>query len=166
MARMRERTLRASASAEATLVGVVLDLAEAGEPVVAKTTSGRTVQGWVKLVARDAIVVESSAGVLSYVPLRHLTSVRRSPDGGPVRPSEPTGDRPAPRETTFANLVADLAADRPRVALVVDGEQSVMRGELRAAGTDVLTVRLDGDPPATVYLATAQLSELTVLASG
>jgi hypothetical protein len=163
--RVRERNLRAAATAEATLLGVLLDLAEQNAPVLARTTSGRTVQGRVCVVARDAIVVESSGGVLTHVQLSHVASVR-PPAARAIGWGEPAGDRSAPRDTSFANLLADLAAERPRVAVTVAGEGTVMRGELRAAGADILTVLLEGDPPGVAYVATRQVSELTVLASG
>jgi hypothetical protein len=166
--RIRERSLRAVASAEATLVGILLDLAEHQDELSLRTTSGRTLQGRIVVVARDAVILRSGSGLCTYVRLGGLAWVRRLPSDRQGRPrdGEPAGDRPAPRDTTFAALVADLAGDRPRVALGVIGEQTPMTGELRAMGADVLTIRLDGEPPATAYVAAGQLSELTVLASG
>jgi hypothetical protein len=160
--RIRERNLRAAAVTDATFSGVVVDLAERGEAVVVRTAQGRTLTGRITLVARDAIAVESGAGV-SYVKLDRITAVRRAPG---LRADEPSGDRPPPRSTSLAALLADLAQQRPRVALVLAGEPALAVGELRAVGVDVLTVRLDGEPPVTAYFAAAQLSELTVLASG
>jgi hypothetical protein len=164
-ARIRERSLRTVAGAEATFVGVLLDLAERQEDLSVRTASGRTLRGRVAVVARDAVVLESGAGLRTYLRLAGLAWVRRLPVRGEAA-AEPAGDRPAPRNTTFAVLVADLAGDRPRVALGVTGEPTLLTGELRAVGLDLLTVRLDGDPPATAYVPIAQLSELTVLASG
>ena len=182
--RRRERSLRAAASAEATMGGVLLDLAEAREELTIRMTSGRLLRGWVDLVALDAVALRTAAG-LSLLRLDAITWVRRVPDSrldapaaGPMRPhpatigsthsntTEPAGDRPAARPVSFVALLAGLAADRPRVSLAVTGENSLLTGELRSVGVDVVTVRLDGAPPVTGYFFASQVSELTVLASG
>jgi hypothetical protein len=161
--RIRERSLRDAAEADATLSGILLDLGEAETPVSVRTTFGRTVRGQVTIVATDVVVIGTPAGD-SYVRLDAVAWVRRVAPGVPQ--GGPAGDRPAPRATTFAALVGDLAGERPRVSIAVLGEDTVLSGELRSAGVDVITVRLDGDPPVTASIALAQVSELTVLASG
>jgi hypothetical protein len=161
--RVRERNLRAAAVTDATLVGIVLDLAERADPVTIRTTSGRTLSGRITLVARDAIALEAGPSGTTFVRFAAIASVRRL-DGG--RAPEPSGDRTPPRAVTLAALLADLASLHPRVALAVTGEPAVVSGELRAAGVDVVTIRLAGDPAVTAYFATAQLSEVTVFASG
>src|SRR5204863_961971 len=60
-ARTRERWLRRQAAEEATLPGVALDLAERGDAVVLKTTSGRAHRGRLVAVARDVWVLRSDA---------------------------------------------------------------------------------------------------------
>jgi hypothetical protein len=162
--RMRERTLRDAAGADATLAGILLDFAEAEARVAARTVFGRTVHGRVAVVASDAVVIESEAGLPTYLRLDGVAWVRRQPGSAPR--ADVSGDRPPPRTATFSALVGALAGERPRVALAVLGEAALLSGELRAAGSDVLTLRLDGDPPVTVYVALAQVSEVTVLASG
>jgi len=162
-ARVRERNLRAAAVTDATLVGIVLDLAERGDPVTIRTTSGRTLSGRITLVAHDAVALETGPSGTTFVRFAGITSVRRH-DGG--RAPEPSGDRTPRQAATLAALLADLAPLHPRVALAVTGEPAVVSGEMRAAGVDVVTVRLAGDPAVTAYFATAQLSEVTVFASG
>jgi hypothetical protein len=76
---------------------------------------------------------------------------------------EPTGHRRPPRAATLVALLADVAVERPRVALAVTGEGALVSGELRAVGADVVTISTADGP---VYIAARQLSELTVLASG
>jgi len=163
-ARIRERNLRVAAGAGATLSGILLDLAEGRTTISARTTFGRTLHGRVTIVASDAVVIETAGGLPTYVRLDAIAWLRRLP--GRVPPAAAAGDRPAPRSTTFAALAGELAGERPRVTLAVLGEPAVLSGELVAAGTDVLTVRLDGEPPVTAYVSLAQVSELTVLASG
>ena len=140
----------------------MLDLAERGEPVTVRTVSGRVLTGRIGVVAQDAVVVELGSGP-SFVRLAAVSSVRGAGGG---RVGGVSGDRAGARAATLAALLADLAPDRPRIALAVLGEPGLVRGELHGAGADVLTVVLDGDPPVTVHFATAQVSELTVLASG
>jgi len=167
-ARIRERHLRDAAAGDATLLGVLLDVAERRQPVSLRSRSGRTVQGWVVVVASDAVVVEGGGGLLTYLRVASLATVR--PATGPLAPksgrSDEAGNRRPPRATSFAALIADLAADRPRVALDVEGEGGLLTGELRSVGVDLLRLRLDGDPPVTTHVALAQLSGLAVLASG
>ncbi|GAC1313298.1 MAG: hypothetical protein NVSMB12_04770 [Acidimicrobiales bacterium] len=158
-ARVRERHLREAAGADATLLGIALDLAEDGADVVVSTDVGRPVAGRIVMVTADTIAVGSS-----YVPLRAVVAIRRPP--GRSSPDRPTGQRPAPRAATFPVLIAELALERPRVSLAAVGEPALLTGELRGAGADVATIRLDGDPPVLAYVSLASLSIVTLLASG
>jgi len=143
---------------------VLVDLAERATPVTVTTTTGRALTGTIVLAATDVIVISGEHGSATYVRIDHIGSLRHGPGGRPL--DTPAGGRAAPRPTTFGALLADLAPDRPRVALDVAGQSGLLTGELRAAGRDVLTIRLDGDPPGTVHVAVAQLSALVLLASG
>lgn len=157
--RVRERHLRDAAGADATILGIALDLAEEAAEVVVSTDVGRSVAGRIALVAADAIAVGTT-----FVALRAVVSIRRPPGRGPVE--TPSGQRPAPRTSSFAVLVGELALDRPRVAIAARGEPALLTGELRAAGADVVTIRLDGEPASIAYVSLASVSLLTVLASG
>jgi len=165
--RLRERTLRAAASADATMVGVLVDLAEGRGQLAIRMTSGRLLRGTVELVGLDAVALRTSAGSLSLLRLDAIVWIRRVP-GSPAGEAvtEPAGARPAARQATFVALAAGLAAERPQVALAVPGEEGLLTGELRSVGVDVVTVRLDGAPPVTAYFFASQVSELTVFASG
>jgi len=63
----------------------------------------------------------------------------------------------------LADVLAQAAGQRPRVS-VQAGAASVT-GDLRAVGTDVLTVRTDG-AAGLVYVRLLSLSEVSFLASG
>ena len=158
-ARIRERALRTSATTDATLAGIVVDLAEREETVSVRTTAGRSVTGRVLAVARDAVAVEAGP-VTTYIPLGAIAVVR-----SPAGRVEPSGSRSLP-QVSLAALLAALAPERPTVAVAVEGDPTLWRGELRAVGADTLTLRVAGDPPTTAYIPLDQLSELTVLASG
>jgi hypothetical protein len=157
--RSRERNLRTSALTEATLAGVLLDLAERGDRVSVRTEFGRTLSGHVTLVAQDGVVLEGTLGT-SYLRFDGIATVRCPASRLLV---EPSGDRRPPRSATLAALLADLAPERPRVAIAVTGERALLSGELRAVGSDVVTVAVADGP---VYVAARHMSELTVLASG
>ena len=157
--RSRERNLRASALTDATLPGVLLDLAERGTRVSLRTVFGRSLAGHVSFVAQDGIVLDGVMGT-SYVRFDGIASFR----GATGRPlTEPSGGRRPPRATTLVTLLAELAPERPRVAAAVTGERVLLSGELRAVGTDVITISANDWP---VHLAARHVSELTVLASG
>jgi len=157
--RARERNLRAAALTDATLAGVLLDLAERGERVTIRTAFGRSITGHITLVAQDGLVLEGPLGT-SYLRFDGIATVRCR---DARLPAEPSGDRCPPRAASLAALLAELALERPRVAVAVAGEGSVVNGELRAVGADVVTVNVADAP---IYLATRHVSELTVLASG
>lgn len=157
--RVRERHLRDAAGADATILGIALDLAEEGAEVVVSTDVGRSVTGRITMVAADAIAVGST-----LVALGAVVTIRRPPGRAPVE--SPSGQRPAPRTSPFAVLVGELALDRPRVAIAARGEAALLTGELRSAGADVVTIRLDGEPASVAYVSLASVSLLTVLASG
>ncbi len=71
------------------------------------------------------------------------------------------GDRAVLVEVTLAAVVGPLAADRPEV-LVRTRSGQVVRGELRSAGTDVVRLRIDGDPPAPVWVPLAAIDVLVI----
>ncbi len=167
-ARVRERWLRSQAEEESSLAGVLLALAERRETVVLTTVSDRRHRGMVTGVGVDFVAFEVLAGTPTLLALAALGDVRVAEDG--VRPRSAsrkatTGD-PAGRGALgvrLGDVLAQAAGQRPRVSLQA-GVASVV-GELRAMGSDVLTVRPDGGA-GTVYVGLASLSEVSFLASG
>ena len=59
-------------------------------------------------------------------------------------------------ELRLIEVLAELAAERARVLLVSADGRDAVAGELRAVGYDVVTVRTDGDAPATAYVPRGQ----------
>ncbi|HEY3703324.1 MAG TPA: hypothetical protein VGL32_13765 [Acidimicrobiales bacterium] len=175
-ARSRERWLRRQAAEEATLPGVALDLAERGEPVVLKTTSGRAHRGRLVAVARDVWVLRSDAsdGVprqdgiagATFVATDAIASLRAQPGGSAKPTPEAAGARPVPLAASMADMLAELAVEHPRVRVLVLGEPEAMVGQLRSVGVDVATLWVAGEPPTTVYVRLGSVSELSVLGSG
>ena len=95
-ARSRERDLRLSVLTDATLAGVLLDIAERREPVSVRTAFGRTLRGQVSVVAQDGILLETTVGT-SYVRFDGIASFRGS---GSRAIAEPSGARNPPRAGT------------------------------------------------------------------
>ena len=167
-ARVRERWLRAQASEESSLAGVLLALAERRETVVLTTVSGRRHRGSVTGVGLDFLAIEVLAGTPTLLALAALGDVRVAEDG--VRPRSAsrratTGDHAGRGAlgVRLGDVLAQAAGQRPRIS-VQAGVASVV-GELRAMGSDVLTVHADGDA-GSVYVGLASVSEVSFLASG
>jgi hypothetical protein len=162
-ARARERSLRQQATEEATLAGVLLDLAEEQAEVTLRTRSDRLAQGRLIAVGTDFVVLRSGATSDLLVAVAAISTVRRRPG---ERAPDTTGRRPPPPARSLAAHIASLAPERPRVTLTLGGEPGSLVGELRSAGLDVLTVLLDGHPPVTAYLALDSLESLSVSPPG
>ena len=157
--RSQTRWLRRIAEEEATFVGVALDLAERGAPVVARTSSGRAHRGRVLAVGRDFVVLRDGGGPPVFLAVQGLSSLRPQP-GSPA--ADTAGGRAAPLDVGFAALLVGLAADRPRVQVSALGDEPVA-GELRSVGVDVLTLRLDGDTGLRAHVRIGAVTELLLL---
>ena len=159
-ARVRERWLRSQAEEEASMAGVLLALAERRATVVVATTAGRRLYGVVTGVGLDFAALVSS-GTTTLVALAAVADVRVAEDGARASPAATTAT--GALGVRLVDVLAQAAGQRPRVS-VHAGAASVM-GDLRAVGTDVLTVRTDG-AAGVVYVGLASMSEVSFLASG
>ena len=97
------------------------------------------------------------------------------PQPAPVARPRPGGDRDGPAGrplrsgARMAEALASLAGERPLVTLTCDGHGGVVRGELLAAGTDVVVIgAAEGSSPArsAVYVRLSAVAELSLMASG
>jgi hypothetical protein len=161
-ARVRERWLRAQAEEESSLAGVLLTLAERRETVVLTTVSGRRHRGVIAGVGVDFAALQAPAGTSTLVALAALADLRVV-DGGRRPAAATTGDGEAALGVRLGEVLAQAAGQRPRIS-VQAGAITVV-GDLRAVGTDVLTVLADGDA-GVVYVGLASMSEVSFLASG
>lgn len=155
-ARRRERALAQQATEQATLVGTLVDLAEAGTPVAIRTASGRTHRGHVVAVGRDYCSLAVPGGTV-HVALGALTVVR--PEA--VVPAPATGDRPAPLDVTLGEALARLLAERPRVTVAVTGSEP-LAGELVAVGAEMATLFVGSGRSGACYVSLARLEEVFV----
>ena len=170
-ARVRERWLRRSAEDEAAFAGVLLDLAERGVTAVVTTSSGRRHPGRVVAVGADFVAVRTDGDRTTLVALGALASVRVNGLGAPMHRGPQAAARSAPQpgearsvSVSVADVLAHAAGRRPRVQ--VHCGEATLTGELRSVGTDVVTLRADGDPPGQAYVSLASVSEISLLDSG
>lgn len=153
--RADESWLRRQAQEEARFTGLAVDLAEQATPVAVRTTTGRQHRGVVVAVAEDFLVLRGVAGRSVFLPYHAIAVVRPSVDAGPGSPRRP------PLGARLVHALAGLAADRPRVVMVVEGGETVT-GELQTVGVDVVALRLDGNPPAILHLRVDAVTEVTL----
>jgi hypothetical protein len=153
-ARARERWLRQQAGEEATLVGVLLDLAERGSTVVVESAGGRRHRATVTAVAEDFCALRTEQGTDSLVAYAGISAVALLDDVAPA------GDRPRALDMTLAEALGVVAAERPRV-LVTGRDGSGRAGELTSVGRDVIVLRTDG-MPRHVYLPVAAIAEVAI----
>ena len=154
-ARAVGRSLRQQAAESATLAGTLVDLVEAGASVLVHVRGGRSVRGTAAGVGRDFLAVRAELGSVTLVPFTAVTAVR--PLGAPPRPA--SGDR-RPHRRTFVQLLTMAAEERPHVR-VATGDDAVT-GELLAVGEDVLSIRVEGEPPTVVYVPAGSVSEVSL----
>ena len=155
MARSRARWLVQQATEEGTFAGVLVDLAERREPVLLTTTAGRRHRGRVHALGADFVALTTGSGSTVLVALRAVAAVRTMPGVGPV-----AGNRTAELDQRLSGVLAELAAERAEV--VVGAGATEVRGELRAVGKDVATLRVDGAPTMAAYVPLSVASDVTV----
>jgi hypothetical protein len=156
-ARARERWLSSAAEADATFAGVLLDLAERGVGIAVATVGGRRRQGVVQVLGADFLALRAASGGEVLLSLGAIASVRTAPTVGLA-----AGERVVTTDLRLGDVLGELAAERVRVRLVLlDGSEAVS-GELRSVGQDVVTVRTDGDTPATAYVRTGAVAEVAL----
>ncbi len=143
--RARQRWLRLQAEEGSSLLGALVDLAEHGRPVVLDVGDHR-IRGQVVGIGTDFLALRSERDQDVLVRTAAIEVVRAEPGQRDV-----VGDRAALVEVGLAAVVGPLAAERPDIS-VRTRSGTVVRGQLRLAGTDVLRLRVDGDPPTSSWV--------------
>lgn len=157
--RIKERWLRQQSQEAATFLGLVTDLVEREATVTVRTVNGRSHAGRLSTAGRDFVVVRTGAGAAVLVAVSAIAALRPPPG---FRAGEAEADREPPVPARLRDVIIGVAADRPRVQLVCRGGE-VLAGDLRSVGTDVATIRLDGDHATTAYVPLDTIDELTIL---
>lgn len=160
--RVQERSLRAVAEAEATFVGVAVDLAEQGRTVVVRTLAGRSHRGRIVAVGRDLLIIRDGDAAPALVATAAVASLRPHLDGPHRADGDTAGGRPAPLDLGLASLLSELAAERPQVQVGLAGDDPVT-GRLRSVGADVVTIRLHGDRRPVVHVRLAAVTDVVLL---
>lgn len=155
-ARVRERSLREVAEQEATVAGVLLDLAERRVPVAVRTGSGRSHTGTLTALGCDFAALAGPGGEV-LVAMGALRSVRTAPAVDVA-----VGDRTVHTDLRLGDVLALLAAERERALVVTSGGHEAAAGQLRSVGLDVIVLRPDGPSGATVYVPLAAVTEVVL----
>ncbi len=137
---------------------MLLDLGEQRATVLIEGCAGRRHRGTVVAVAHDFCGLRTPSGrdiLLSYAGIASIRAERRS--------ATPTGDRAVSLRATLDEALATLAEDRPVCSWSRLPGSEGLAGELRSVGRDVLTMRLDGAPPAPAYVAIAAIAEVSLV---
>jgi hypothetical protein len=150
--RVKERSLRAQASASATWSGILVDLAEQATAVTAVVGAQRR-RGRIVGVGPDFCVFEAHLGGSALISLPAMSALWPERTTGAIPPA---GARRPALELSLLAALSMLAEERSPVTLVTLGGDEIA-GDLIAAGEDVLTVQTD--PPAR-RLAHVRLSAL------
>jgi hypothetical protein len=156
-ARARERWLTAAAEADATFSGVLLDLAERGSGVTVATVAGHRRQGVIQVLGADFVALRAATGREVLVSTSSIASVRTAPAVGIA-----SGERVVTTGLRLGDVLGELAAERARVRLVLLDGGEALTGELRSVGQDVVTMRTDGDAPATAYARLGAVAEVVL----
>ncbi|MEM9202600.1 MAG: hypothetical protein AAGC53_13120 [Actinomycetota bacterium] len=155
-ARARQRWLERQAAEEASLVGVLLDLAERNRPVNVTTTGGHRVSGPIVAVGADFGVLRDQRLGDAIVPTVSIALVRPTPGD-----DLPVGDRAVNMVLAFGDALMELAPDRPECIVAVGSEQ--LRGDVRSVSPDVVVLALDGDRRDLVHISVGAIDHVTVL---
>lgn len=132
--RARLRNLGTQAGEQGAFSGVLADLAERGTAVVVVLASGREHRGRIAALGEDHLALAGAAHRSTLIATQAVALVRA------LRAPRVTGDRRVASDRVLADVLRDLAPDRPNVR--VSTTHSDVRGVLCAVGQDVLTIRV------------------------
>jgi hypothetical protein len=153
--RARERWLARAAEEDATLTGVLIDLAERHVAVAIASCTGRRHQGAVSAIGDDFVALRTGAGDQVLIALSAVRSVRTAPQVG-----ETWGDRATRAGVDLAGVLAGLAEEREQVlVLTADGNEAVA-GEVRSVGRDVVVLRAGPGQGASAYVPLGAVAEV------
>ncbi len=159
-ARARQRWLERQAAEETSFGSVLVDLAERGRPVLVQTAAARRHRGRLVGVGVDFVAMHTDSDADVLVATGAIHSMRTEPG----QPAALSG-RAVILERHLADAVAALAAERPRV-VVATGADAAVIGDLVSTGRDVVTLRVDGDTRANVYIPLDAVVEIALATRG
>jgi hypothetical protein len=154
-ARARQQWLRRQAEEDATTAGLLVDLAERGEPVSLALRGGRECRGVVVTVGTDFCAVRRPSDDDALVPFAALAAIRV--DGTRTAMTA----RRSGVVLRLSDALAALVPERPDILVATDGNEP-WRGELRAVGWDVLSMRVDELGPRSLHVPLAAIVEVVL----
>ena len=154
-ARSRRRWLENAATEEATLGGVLLDLAERRRPVIVRTLAGHRVAGPITAVGADFVGVADARLGDTLMPTTRIATMQPAPGD-----DLPAGDRRHDVVLAFGDALMELAAERPDVMVGVGDE--TLRGELRTASTEVVTLVITDERREPISIALTAIDHVVV----
>ena len=154
--RTRERWLRIQAEEDASFAGTLVDLAERRQPAVLDV-AGEKLRGRLVGVGADFVAVRTDRRQDALIPFDAIEAVRPEPGAIDVR-----GDRSPTLDVALHAVLGPIAADRPDV-LIRTRQGVVLRGRLRSAGTDLLRLRLDVEPPTPTWIPLTAVAVLVMV---
>jgi hypothetical protein len=154
-ARSRRRWLENAATEEATLGGVLLDLAERRRPVIVRTLAGHRVAGSIIAVGADFVGVADARLGDTLMPTTRIATVQPAPGE-----DLPAGDRRHDVVLAFGDALTELAAERPEVMVGVGDE--TLRGELRTASSEVVTLVIADERREPISIALTAIDHVVV----
>ena len=158
-ARSRQRWLRASAEADASLAGMLVDLAERRADVTLATTAGRVHQATVRAVGDDVVALRPPSAGLLLVPLAAVAWVR------PVAGALPAGTRAPSGGPRLVELLGRAGERGDQAVLTLAGGTTVA-GRVEIATRDGVRIRPEGPPGAAVYVSATSIREAALFRSG
>src|SRR4051794_8034320 len=141
-ARRRERWLRQQACEEVSLLATCWSLAEAGRTVLVTTRAGTSRRGRLRLVGDDYVALEDEQRRDHLVPLAGIATLG-AVSAGRSALDAPAG-RPGRSGARLIEALASLVGERPVLSVTCEGRGGTVRGELLAAGTDVVVMEPPG----------------------
>lgn len=153
--RARQRSLEHQAAQEATIAGVVIDLAEQDLPVTLKTNAAQVFKGKITAVGLNFVFVLDAERGEVLIPTKAITMISAAPTSRPA-----IGVRPQ-SSVLLGDVLNELVLDKAQVKVAVADE--CVTGTLHAVGTDVMAIALSGAPRALAHVAVAAIDHLLVL---
>ena len=158
-ARSRQRSLEQQAAQEASIAGVLLNLAERGRLVNIKTLTGQTCEGHLTSVGADFVFMHAHENQELLIPNRSIAVIKSSGTN-----CLSLGTR-TPSTVCLADTLEWLAADKAHVEVVVADE--TVRGRLQTSGTDLIAIsvatKTDLSQRDLIHIATTAIDHMTVL---
>lgn len=152
--RTHQHWARRAAGEDASLSGVLLDLAERHAEVVVRTRSGGRYHGLPAAMGQDFVAVRTHSAGHVLVRLEAIVAVGATTGAGATS----LGDRAVPSGLSLGGVLGGLAAERERVRVVAAGHTEV--GELVAVGRDLLVLRGDDPARSSTYVPLAAVEEV------